>query len=123
MGGDDVAPTSLNEEGRGGVVPALVAVFHPPKPEALPSRWMGRWWQYKRKVEQPAQTWECAKCGKAEMYHFGTVRANGVSRGVAAVIVPRTSRATEVREVCVSNAIYQNVYLIRLINISAFLSN
>jgi hypothetical protein len=47
------------------------------------------------------QTWECTKCGKAEIYHFGTGRANGVFRGVAAVIVPRTSRATEVRGLCI----------------------
>jgi hypothetical protein len=54
---------------------------------------------------------------------FWDGRTNGVSRGVVALVVPRTSHATEVRMVCVSNVIYQNVYLIRLINVSAFLSN
>jgi len=108
-----VAPTSLNE-GRGAVVLVLVAVFHlKAEPEALSGRWMGRWW-YKRMGERPAQMWECAKCRKAERCHFGMGRANGVSRGVVAVVVPRTSRATEVR---------RYVYLIRLINVSAFLSN
>jgi len=50
--------------------------------------------------------WECTKCGKAEACHFGTGRANGVSRAVVALVVPKTSRATEVRMVCVSNVIY-----------------
>ena len=40
-----------------------------------------------------------------------------------ALVVPRTSRAVEVRVECVSNVIYQNVYLIRLINVSGILSN
>jgi hypothetical protein len=39
-----------------------------------------------------------------------------------ALVVPRTRRPAAVR-VCVSNVIYQNVYLIRLINVSGFLSN
>jgi len=38
-----------------------------------------------------------AKCGKAERCHFGMGHANRVSRGVVAVAVPRTSRATEVK--------------------------
>jgi len=59
------------------------------------------------------------KCGKGA--NFGN-SADGIFRGVA-LVVPRTSRAAEVRVECVSNVIYQNVYLIRLIYISGFLSN
>jgi len=40
-----------------------------------------------------------------------------------ALVVPRTSRSAAVRVECISNVIYQNVYLIRLINVSGFLSN
>ena len=38
--GDDMAPTSLNE-GRGGVVPALVAVFHLSLERCLVDGWAG----------------------------------------------------------------------------------
>jgi len=57
--------------------------------------------------------------------HFGKDTKRDFPRRVAvpkagAVVVPRTSRAAVVY---VSNVIYQNGYLIRLINVSAFLSN
>ena len=88
---------------------------------------MGRWWWYEQKGERAAQMWECtfplvpnAESGNVP---FWDRRANGVSRGVVAIVVPRTSRATEVRVVCVSNVIYQNAYVVRLINISGVLSN
>jgi len=49
---------------------------------------------------------------------------NGISRGMQqcrkpfALGVPRTSRAAEVRMECVSNVIYQKMYLIRLFFVS-----
>jgi hypothetical protein len=67
------------------------------------------------------------KCGKAEMRHFGKGRATEFplvcSAEAEPLLVPRTGRAAEVREVCISNVIYQKVYLIRLIYISGILSN
>ena len=47
----------------------------------------------------------------------------GIYRDVQQLVVPRTSRVAEVGMECVSKVIYQNVYLIRLINVSGFLSN
>ena len=99
----------------------------PPGTEAPSVRWMGRWWWHERKSERADQLWECAKCGTALPFWDGA--RNGISRSVeqcrkaVALGVPRTSRAAGVRVVCVSNVIYQNLYLIRLINVSAFLSN
>ena len=58
--------------------------------------------------------------------HFGKTIKTGfpVARAAAvAMVVPRTGRAAGVRVKCVSNVIYQNVYLTRLINVSGILSN
>ena len=59
-----------------------------------------------RGAKRPGDFWSCAAVQKA-----------------IDLVMPRTSWAEQVRVVCVSNVIYQNVYLIRLINVSGFLSN
>jgi len=70
--------------------------------------------------------WKGAKCGQAGT---GAILGRGAKRNfpwraaAVAMVVPRTGRAAEVRVECVSNVIYQNVYLIRLINVSGLLSN
>jgi len=55
--------------------------------------------------------------------HFGKGAKRDFPWRAAAMVVPRTGRAAGVRVECVSNVIYQNVYLIRLINVSGLLSN
>lgn len=50
--------------------------------------------------------------------------ANGISNAKSrSSVVPRTSRAGTDKVECVSNVMYQNVHLIRLIDVSGFLSN
>jgi hypothetical protein len=89
---------------------------------------MGPWWWYKQKEEWVAQMWKCSKCRKAEM----CILRKGAKQDfpwcatvpkAEALVMPRTSHAVEVRVECLSSVIYQNVYLIRLINVSTFLSD
>jgi len=117
-----VAPTSLNE-GRGEVVaPALVVVFQLGLKRRLVDGWAGGGSTSRRRAGSP----------NTEVNRNQTILGRGAKRDIplreavpkaVTLVVPRTSRAEEVRVVCVSNVIYHNVYLIRLINISGFLSN
>ena len=106
------------------VTPVLVVVFH-----LGLKRLMDGWASggTSRRSGQP----ECGNMPNAERLK-GAILGRGAKRdfpvqcGVpkaVVLVVPRTGRAGKVRVVCVSNVIYQNGYLIRLINVSAFLSN
>jgi len=104
---DDVVPTLLNE-GRGETLPifapcqAVVVVVREERHVGSPN--------VERRVQVPF--WEDDQTG------FPVAHAAAV-----AMVGPRTGRAAGVRVKCVSNVIYQNVYLIRLINVSGLLSN
>jgi len=120
--GDNMAPTSLND-GRGCQRSWSCSNW----------AWSAVWWvngpvvvlRAKKESRQP-------KCRIEPERRNQTILGRGANRDfplrepipkAITLVMPRTSRAEEVRMVCVSNVIYHNVYLIRLINISGFLSN
>jgi len=80
---------------------------------------MGRWWWYGQKGERVDQM---RKGGNVPFWERAQPGFSVVPKAVA-LVVPRISRAEQVRVVRVSNVIYQKWYLIRLIYISGFLSN
>jgi len=107
---DDVAPTSLNE-GRGeGEAPVLVVVFHLGPEKAASGRWMGRGCWYGQKGERAAQMW---KGGNMPFWERARTGFSVAVPKAIALVVPKTSRAAKVTVECISNVIYQNVYLIR----------
>jgi len=81
---------------------------------------MGQWCWYGQKGERAAQIW---KGGNVPFWERAQTGFSMALPKAIALVVLKTSHAVKVTVECISNVIYQNAYLIRLINVSAFLSN
>jgi len=103
---DVVPPTSLNE-GRGEVFPALEVLC----------------WSYGKNGERVAQCGKVLNVERRVQVPFWEGREMGFPVACSSFGGAEDRPCCRGKVECVSNVIYQNVYLIRLINVSGLLSN